>query len=125
MFSEKYSKKTDRIETLIGEQCSIVGNLNGDGILKIDGSVNGDIFWEDTIILGPTGIYCGNITCKDAFISGKVKGNIICEGALTIDFQGRICGDITVKNLVVAEGGVLDGKCTMIIALDASEILDT
>lgn len=124
MFSDRELKNQEKIETLIGDQCTIVGNLTGAGVLKIDGTVNGDILWQDDAIISSIGTLKGNISCKSAFISGSVNGNIICEDILTIDSTGRILGDITAKNLIVKEGGTLDGKCTMIIAKNASEVLD-
>jgi cytoskeletal protein CcmA (bactofilin family) len=124
MFSDKESKNMERICTLIGEQCSIVGNLTGGGLLKIDGSIDGDILWQDDVILGILAIYNGNLTCKNAVISGRIKGNVICDGTLTIDVSGKVTGDITVKNLVVKEGGSLEGRCTMVVAKDATEVLD-
>jgi cytoskeletal protein CcmA (bactofilin family) len=124
MFSDKENRNSERIETLIGEQCTIVGNLSGCGLMKIDGSIDGDVLWQDDVILGNYALYNGNITCRNAIIAGKIKGNIICDGTLTIETTGRINGDITVKNLVVREGGSFDGKCTMIVAKDASEVLD-
>lgn len=113
MFSEKENRSVDRIETLIGEQCNIVGNLSGSGLLKIDGSIDGDILWQDDVIIGPFALYNGNLSCKNAVISGKVKGNITCEESLTIESSGKITGDIILRNLVVKEGGAMDGKCTM------------
>lgn len=124
MFNDKNSKNPDRIETLIGEQCTIVGNLTGDGVLKIDGTVKGDILWQDNIILGPTGVYSGNLTCKNAFISGKLNGNVFCEDTLTIDCQGKVFGDIATRYLVVLEGGLLDGRSTMLINKELPEVLE-
>ncbi|WP_139905411.1 bactofilin family protein [Clostridium thermarum] len=123
MFSDKDSKNIERIETLIGEQCNIVGNLNGGGLLKVDGSIDGDILWQDDVILGVFSIFNGNLTCKSAIVSGKVTGNIICEETLIIESSGKVSGDITVKKLVVKEGGMLDGKCTMIVERAASDVL--
>ncbi|MBU5592854.1 polymer-forming cytoskeletal protein [Clostridium sp. MSJ-4] len=114
MFSDKDSKNIDRIETLIGELCNIVGNLSGEGLIKIDGSIEGDMLWRDDVIIGETALYDGNISCKNAKVNGKVKGNITCEEVLIIEPCGKIIGDITVKNLIIKEGGSLDGKCTMV-----------
>lgn len=124
MFSEKESKSMDRIETLIGEQCNIVGNLSGEGLIKIDGSIEGDLIWQDDIIVGSSALYKGNITCRNATIFGRVKGNVICDEALVIESTGKISGDITVKNLIIKEGGCLDGKCTMVVSKNINEILD-
>jgi cytoskeletal protein CcmA (bactofilin family) len=113
VFNGRETKVIEKIETLIGEQCSITGNLNGGGFLKIDGCVDGDITWQDDIILGPFAVQNGNITCRNAFIAGKVVGNIICKDSLTIDSTAKLTGDIAIKQLVINEGGYFNGKCIM------------
>jgi len=113
MFSNK-EKGTDRIETLIGEQCHITGSLNSTSLIKIDGSVDGDIICEDDIVLGESAHINGNTVCNNAYINGLLNGNICCKSTLTIEICGKVTGDISVKKLVISEGGILDGKCTMI-----------
>lgn len=124
MFTDKDSKNTDRIETLIGEQCNIVGNLSGEGLIKIDGSVEGDITWQDDVIIGETALYKGNISCKNAKVNGKVNGNVICDEFLIIESYGKVIGDIIVKNIIIKEGGCLDGKCTMTGSKEIPNILN-
>ena len=112
MFNNK-EKDMNRIETLIGEQCYIIGSLNGNGLIKIDGSIDGDLFCEDDVILGEPGHIKGNIVCNNAYIHGIIHGNISCKSTLTIENCGKVNGDILVKKLMISEGGILDGKCTM------------
>ncbi|MBU3110924.1 bactofilin family protein [Clostridium lacusfryxellense] len=107
-------KDTDRIETLVGAQCHIIGSLNGNGLLKLDGSIDGDIVCDDDVILGETGHITGNTICNNAYVNGIIDGNISCKSTLTIESCGKVTGDISVKKLVISEGGILDGKCTMI-----------
>jgi cytoskeletal protein CcmA (bactofilin family) len=123
MFNEK-EKNLNKIETLIGEKCTIKGSISGEGLIKIDGSVEGDILWQEEVILGASSRCKSNISCKSAFINGMVEGNVICENTLTLEANGRITGDITVKNLIVKEGGSFDGKCTMVTLKKASEVLE-
>lgn len=123
MFNER-EKVSNKIETLIGEQCAIIGSLKGSGLLKIDGSIDGDINWLDDIILGITSYCKSNISCHNAFISGKIDGNVLCEDTLTIESSGKITGDITVKNLIIKEGGSFDGKCTMVTSKTSAEFLE-
>lgn len=113
MFYDK-EKTSNKIETLIGENCNIEGSIKGEGLLKIDGCINGDINWQDDVVLGVSSYCKSNIYCINAFINGKVEGNIVCENTLTIENCGKIVGDITVKNLAIKEGGLFDGKCTMV-----------
>lgn len=123
MFNDK-EKISNKIETLIGENCKIVGSLYGEGLIKIDGSIEGDISWQDDVILGISSYCKSNINCKSALVNGKVDGNVICENVLTIENCGKIVGDITVKNLIIKEGGSLDGKCTMVVSRNAEEVLE-
>ncbi len=121
--NEKDVKKFPKIETLIGEGCSLVGNLNGEGLIKLDGSIEGDINWLDDIIIGASCSYLGNVTCKNATIDGTVQGNMICEENLVISPSGRLIGNITVKNLEICKGGYFDGKCTMIVEKPEKELM--
>jgi cytoskeletal protein CcmA (bactofilin family) len=107
-------KDINRIETLIGEQCCIIGSISGIGLLKVDGSIDGDLFSEDDIVLGECGNIKGNTICNNAYIYGTVNGNVSCKNTLTIENSGNVKGDISVKKLIISEGGILDGKCTMI-----------
>lgn len=113
MFNEK-EKSSNRIETLIGEQCTINGSLSGSGLLRIDGNIEGDIKWQDDVETSETALCKGNLTCFNALISGKVEGNLSCLGTLTIESSGSVTGDICVKNLRINDGGAFDGKCTML-----------
>jgi len=113
MFNSK-EKDVNRIETLIGDQCFLIGSLNVNGLIKIDGSIDGDIICEDDVILGESGHIKGNTMCTNAYINGILNGNISCKSTLSIEACGKVKGDISVKKLVISEGGILDGKCTMI-----------
>jgi len=113
MFNNK-EKDVNRIETLIGEQCFMIGSLNVNGLIKIDGSIDGDLLCEDDVVLGESGHLKGNTVCNNAFINGILHGNICCKNTLSIETNGKVKGDITVRKLMISEGGILDGKCTMI-----------
>lgn len=121
MFNEKEKTQT-KIETLIGEQCTILGSLKGNGLLKVDGSIEGDVIWDDDFVIGVSSNCKGNISCKNAFVSGKIDGNISCDDTLTIENYGKVIGDITVKNIIINEGGILQGKCSMKSMISKEEI---
>lgn len=123
MFGDK-DRSANKIETLIGEKCKIIGTLQGDGLIKIDGFLEGDIIWQDDVIVGETSYCKSTITCKNALINGKVEGNVVCENTLNLESNGRISGDLTVKNLVIKEGGSFEGKCTMIISKKIEDVLE-
>ncbi|KYH29237.1 MULTISPECIES: bactofilin family protein [Clostridium] len=111
MFSEK---DINKIENLISADCKIIGKIHGSGLLKIDGTIEGDVLWEDNVILDSSSVCKGNISCKNAIVNGTVEGNVICEESLLIQNCGKIFGDINVTKLVIDEGGKLNGKCNIV-----------
>lgn len=113
MFSP--DKSQNKIGTLIGINCTLDGTLKGSGYIKNDGIINGDVLVENDIETSSFSYVKGNITCYNAEINGKVDGNICCTEKLTIGSSGLIHGDITVKELVIIQGGILQGKCSMVI----------
>lgn len=113
MFSP--DKSQNKIETLIGVNCTINGTLNGSGYIKNDGILNGDVLIENDFETSSLSYVRGNISCYNAIINGKLDGNISCTGKLIIGSTGLIHGDITVKDLVILQGGILQGKCSMVI----------
>ena len=46
-------------------------------------------------------------------ISGTVHGNIIAERKIEIHASGRLFGNISTPSLVIEEGVVFEGSCTM------------
>lgn len=111
MFSP--DKSQNKIGTLIGINCTLNGILKGSGYIKNDGIVIGDVLIENDFETSSVSYVQGNITCCNAEINGKVDGSICCIGKLTIGSSGLIHGDITVKELIIIQGGILQGKCNM------------
>ena len=112
--SPKKTLENVRIDTIIGPSSKLEGNINVSGTVRIDGSYKGDIYAEDDVIVGETGIVFGNIFSNNVSITGRVEGNISCKGVLEILSKGRLIGDIEVRNISISDGAVFNGKCNMI-----------
>ncbi|MDV3427775.1 MAG: polymer-forming cytoskeletal protein [Bacillota bacterium] len=119
MFSP--DKSQNKIGTLIGINCTIDGILKGSGYIKNDGIINGDVLIENDLETSSLSYIKGNISCFNAEVSGKIDGNINCSGKLLIGSTGLVHGDITVKDLIIIQGGILQGKCTMMSDKESSD----
>jgi len=121
MFSP--DKSQNKIGTLIGVNCTIDGILKGSGYIKNDGIINGDVLIENDLETSSLSYIKGNISCYNAAINGKIDGNISCSGKLIIGSTGLVHGDITVKDLIIIQGGILQGQCTMITDKESSDAI--
>ncbi len=98
------------IDAFIGEGTYFEGKFSFKGVVRIDGSVKGELKCDGTLIIGETGVLDASITTRDAIIRGKVNGNIKAEGRLELKTPCVVVGDMAAQALVVEEGVSIDGN---------------
>lgn len=113
MFSKKQESEGRQVDTLIGNKIAIQGNLNGEGDLRIDGRVEGDVILNGDLFVGKTGLVNANIKGHNAIVAGEVNGNVMLAGKLELTETAKVTGDIEVNTLVIQEGAVFKGHSTM------------
>lgn len=111
-----FRKKEDIIEdidSLIGENIKIIGNIEGKGNLRIDGIVEGDITYSGNIVIGETGSVLGSIKSEDISLAGTVNGNVISQTKLVILPTGILIGNVEAPSFIIHENAKFDGNCKM------------
>lgn len=106
-------KPCNTIDTLIGEQTTITGNLVFSGGLRIDGKVHGDITAQgegSTLILSERGEVVGNMRVPHLIINGSIKGNVHSTECVELQAKAEITGDMTYKTLEMALGATVNGS---------------
>jgi len=107
-----FSKETDKLETFLGMNSSLKGELNVRGTLRIDGTAEGQLD-ADYVILSETGEVKGEIKAKKILIGGKMDGNVRAQELVEIKSKGKVLGDIFTPKLAIIEGAELNGKVEM------------
>ena len=111
---EKVSEVTsNEINTIIDKGTYIVGNIDGDGSLRVDGTMDGNITLEGCVFIGESGRVHGTVAADELIISGVVDGNVIISNRLSIYADGQLTGDINAGSLSVEVGGHFNGYCNM------------
>jgi len=106
------------INSIVGEGTRFRGELDLNGLLRIDGDYSGVIRTPDKVLVGKNGraecaIYAGTIV-----IGGAVKGDVFSSEKIIILSTGMVIGNLTTPRLIVEEGVVLDGTCTITKEVD-------
>ena len=91
----------------------ITGNIISERDYRIDGEVTGNLDCKGKVVIGPTGIFIGNINCENVEIFGRVKGDLCVNDSTTLRSTAHITGDITTKVLIVEPSAVFNGSCSM------------
>ena len=106
-------KENDQIKAYMGEDTVFKGSLNFDGTVRIDGKFEGQVFTDDTIIIGETGHLIAEISAGTIICMGRVEGTLIAAKKVEIHANSQVIGNIKSPALYVELGGVLDGTCDM------------
>ncbi len=102
----------ERLNLLV-EGTKIIGDILSDSKLRIDGEVQGNIATTSAVVIGKNGVVHGNLNCQEAEIEGRIDGKLSVEGVLILRATANIVGDIQATRLVIEEGALFLGSCSM------------
>lgn len=102
-----------RTNTVIAKDLTVTGTLRGEGVVQIEGTVEGEVSLKGYVIVTPTGRISGPIEADVIRIAGSVEGNIVAHDHLRLEKTGTIDGDVTTFSFVIEDGGRLNGRTTM------------
>lgn len=97
----------------LGKGCKLSGKLAFDGTVRVDGQVEGEIAAQDTLIIGESAVVTAQISGATVIIRGKVTGDINARTRVEIRAPGKLFGNIVTPSLVIHDGVVFEGHCSM------------
>lgn len=115
-----FGKSSAKLETVIGADSKITGELEIQGTVRVDGSVEGDIR-ADWVIIGETGRIRGNVQARMMVVGGRIDGNIDASEIVELKDKAQIFGEICTAKLTVTEGALFDGQSSMKRKKETSE----
>jgi len=110
----KASEESMSSNNIIGKETHFQGDIETFGNIRIEGKVTGKINTKSKIALGEFSFVEGTILAKNAEIAGELKGKIEITESLVLKPTARIQGKIKTKFLIMEEGAVFDGGCSML-----------
>ena len=99
--------------TILRQDASFEGKLVFDGNVLVNGKFKGEIISSGDLTVGSTGMIDGIVEIGTIHIFGEVKGNIRAKQKIVINAPAVVKGDIVAPSLVIEEGAVFEGNCSM------------
>jgi cytoskeletal protein CcmA (bactofilin family) len=103
----------DVSNNLIGENSYFSGRFLINGSLRIDGRFEGKYLQADQLYIGPTGKIRTNINAVSVIVEGLVIGNINASNRVLLMPTAKIYGDLKTPELIIQNGVILEGRCTI------------
>ena len=97
----------------LGKGSRVTGKLVFEGPARIEGHVEGEISAQDTLVIGEGAVVNAQIVGSAVVVHGRVTGDVTARKKLEIRAPGKLFGNITTPSLVIHEGVIFEGQCTM------------
>jgi cytoskeletal protein CcmA (bactofilin family) len=114
--------KEGRLSGFVGHGTVLTGETNFQAMLRVDGVLQGTVSSEaGTLIVGANGQVDANVAVASATVNGTVNGDIVATEKLHLGRTARVVGNVQTPKIVIEEGAILEGSCSMLRAREAQE----
>ena len=99
--------------SLLSKKVNIVGEIEGNEDLHVEGRFKGAIKVTGNIFVGQTGVVEADIEADNIVVQGKIRGNVLARQQLEIQSLGELIGDCSAQSINIKEGAVFEGRSKM------------
>ena len=128
MFFKSRNKPQNRIDTLIGAETRVEGDIHFTGGLRVDGSIRGNVSEvasaPGSVVLSEHGRIEGSVTVSHVVINGKILGPVRANQYVELQTKSRVTGDVYYKSLEMHTGAVIEGKLIYLGDTQAEKTID-
>jgi cytoskeletal protein CcmA (bactofilin family) len=107
-------RKVTRIDSLIGQQTEIKGDISFTGGLHIDGKIEGNITAAESsgsvLTLSDQGSIKGDVRVPNVILNGLVRGNVYAEEHIELALNARVIGNVYYNLIEMAMGAEVNGS---------------
>jgi len=107
-------KAYKKINSLIGRETTIMGDVNFNGGLLIDGKVYGNITASEdenaTVTISEYGYVEGEIRIPNVIINGTIEGDVYATHCLDLAGKSRIHGNVYYSLIEMVQGAEINGN---------------
>jgi cytoskeletal protein CcmA (bactofilin family) len=101
---------SEGVISIIGMGMTVTGDCETDGVIRVEGTVSGNVRAGKAIVVGKDGLVDGNMYTQDAVIAGRVLGSVNAVSRLELQPTSHILGDIEARRMKLEEGATLQGQ---------------
>ena len=97
---------------LLAEGTEFDGLLALDGPARIDGRLRGEVIGQGPLWIGPRASVEARIETDELVVAGALAGDVRASRRIALGGTARVRGELSTPSLALAEGALLEGRCT-------------
>lgn len=114
MFGGRKGRRTERIDTLVGQSTQVTGDVVFSGGLHIDGTVHGNVQAADdsdsVLTISENGLVEGEVHVPHVVLNGKVVGDVYAAERIELAARARVQGNVYYNLIEMAMGAEVNGS---------------
>jgi cytoskeletal protein CcmA (bactofilin family) len=89
------------------------GELRFETSFRVDGRFHGKVTSEGDLVVGESGEVEGELRVGALFVTGTVRGTVQAARRVQIAPGGKLLAELETPSLVIEDGALFEGRCTM------------
>lgn len=118
MLGKSKKRKPNKVDSLIGQQSRILGDIRFGGGLHVDGAIRGNVTSDGddraTLTVSDRGSIEGEVRVPYIILNGLVKGDVYASEHIELAASARVEGDVYYALIEMAMGAEVNGKLVRI-----------
>ena len=119
MLGKAKKRKPTRVDSLIGQNSHILGDIRFGGGLHVDGTIRGNVSADDddraTLTVSDRGTIEGEVQVPYIILNGLVKGDVYANEHIELASSARVEGNVYYALIEMAMGAEVNGKLVRIV----------
>lgn len=114
--------KEGRLSGFVGHGTTLSGETSFHAMLRVDGHLVGSVSSASgTLIVGTNGQVDASVAVSSAMVNGVVNGDITATERVQLGRTAKVVGNIQTPRIIIEEGALFEGICSMMQAREAVE----
>ncbi len=102
------------VDTLIGRQTELAGDIRFSGGLHVDGTIKGKVLASGdkaaVLSVSESGVIEGDVRVPVIVLNGAVVGDVYASERISLSVKARVTGNVYYKVLEMASGAKVNGQ---------------
>ena len=105
-----YEAPRTRSESLIAQDITIEGKIEGAGSVRIAGKFKGDVNVQGDLTIEAGAKLTGSVRAEKVTVAGELEGNVESAAQINVLATGAVIGDVKAGAVTVASGARMRGQ---------------